>query len=471
MSYKLKLILVITILITVALSLGATMIIYRTYRDSFEREEKVAVDDLQKVRELLGVVAGGRDDVDDEVLIEIMKKMQPEGASSDIYTLYKGSERIYTSGDFAFTPDIDRIQSGIKGEDDIYDFYMKEKKSISHIVCSSSITVDDNVYIISLFKDMSSINAMRSSMLRIYRNTFLGIVLVTVIATWIISTLMVRPLSKLTKATNAIAGGDYAYRSNIKRLDEIGSLSYDFDRMAESMEENIELLEESAREKDRFMGAFTHELKTPMTSIIGYSELLRTQELSDEDKEDALDYINSEAKRLENLSLKLLQIFVMDKDKIELAKCSPKKLAEDVVEHMRQGLADAGVEISLMTEEGYALLEQDLVKTLLINLIDNSRKAIEGEGHIKVEQLMTDDGVSFSVSDDGKGMPEESIQKVTEAFYRVDKARSRAQGGAGLGLSIVSKIVEIHNGELEIKSTLGEGTTIEVVLRGGRADE
>ena len=80
-------------------------------------------------------------------------------------------------------------------------------------------------------------------------------------------------------------------------------------------------------------------------------------------------------------------------------------------------------------------------------------------------------GTIIAISDDGKGMPEEAIKKVTEAFYRVDKARSRAQGGAGLGLSIVAKIIELHNGSLDIQSELGKGTRIEVTLRGGRINE
>ena len=436
MSYKLKLVLVITILLTITFSLGASIIIYRTYQQSFEREEKEAVESLQRVRGIIGIVADGNEEFDD---------------SKDV--------------------DIKKIKNGIKGDDDIYVYYKKEKKSIRYIVCSSCLTVENNKYYLCFIKDAEHINEMRRSMLRIYRNSFLVILFVTIITTWIVSSIMVRPLSKLAKATNAIADGNYSYRSNIKRLDEIGSLSQDFDRMAESMEENVELLEEAAREKDRFMGAFTHELKTPMTSIIGYSELLMTQELSDEDKEDALDYIHSEAKRLENLSLKLLQLFVMDKDKVELAKCSPMEITKDIVEHLKPGLKEAGIDISLKTEKGYALLEQDLVRTLIINLIDNSRKAIEGNGHIEVEQSMTEDGTIIAISDDGKGMPEESIKKVTEAFYRVDKARSRAQGGAGLGLSIVAKIIELHNGSLDIQSELGKGTRIEVTLRGGRINE
>ena len=471
MSYKLKLILVITILITVTYSIGASVIIYRTNKDSFERAEKEAVENQQRIRGVLGLVAEESQNLDDKTLIDMMNKMEPEGVSSDAYILYKEETVLFHSGQTSVNTDIDIIRNGIKCEDDIYVYYVKEKKYIRYIVCSSSINVEGCQFILCYIKDTAEINQMRNSMLKIYRNSFLGILFVTIIAIWIISGIMVRPLSKLARATNAIADGNYSYRTDIKRLDEIGSLSRDFDRMAESMEENVELLEESAREKDRFMGAFTHELKTPMTSIIGYSELLMTQSLNDEDREDALGYINSEAKRLENLSLKLLQLFVMDKDKVELTKCSPKEITTDIVEHMRPGLKKVGIEIGVKTESGYALLEQDLVKTLIINLIDNSRKAIEGTGHIYVEQSMTEDGTIIVISDDGKGMPKDSIKKVTEAFYRVDKARSRAQGGAGLGLSIVSKIIELHNGDMNIRSKLGEGTSIEVTLRGGRADE
>jgi signal transduction histidine kinase len=80
---------------------------------------------------------------------------------------------------------------------------------------------------------------------------------------------------------------------------------------------------------------------------------------------------------------------------------------------------------------------------------------------------MVEDGVKIVISDNGKGMPEEATKKVTEAFYRVDKARSRAQGGAGLGLSLVKKIIELHNGSLDISSELGKGTSVTVILRGG----
>jgi signal transduction histidine kinase len=176
-------------------------------------------------------------------------------------------------------------------------------------------------------------------MLKIFMSSYIIIIIITIIASWILANILVTPLSRLTKATREIADGNLSYRTNINRLDEIGDLSRDFDEMARQLEENVSLLEEAAEEKDRFMGAFTHELKTPMTSIIGYAELLRTQELDQEDKEDALGYIYSEAKRLENMSLKLLQIFVSDKEKLDLKVCSPKEIVEDIVTHLRPQLS------------------------------------------------------------------------------------------------------------------------------------
>jgi signal transduction histidine kinase len=95
---------------------------------------------------------------------------------------------------------------------------------------------------------------------------------------------------------------------------------------------------------------------------------------------------------------------------------------------------------------------------------------MDKKGNIRVDQKMEEDGVTFVITDNGKGMPKEAIEHVTEAFYRVDKARSRAQGGAGLGLSLVSKIVELHNGTIDFSSEPGIGTVITVKLKGGAAD-
>ena len=113
------------------------------------------------------------------------------------------------------------------------------------------------------------------------------------------------------------------------------------------------------------------------------------------------------------------------------------------------------------------MLEPDLVKSLLVNLLDNARKSMDGGGNIYVVSEMLPDGCRIRVLDTGRGIPQEEIAHITEAFYRVDKSRSRAQGGVGLGLSLCSEIVQLHNGTMSFASRVGNGTCVTVELKGG----
>lgn len=114
------------------------------------------------------------------------------------------------------------------------------------------------------------------------------------------------------------------------------------------------------------------------------------------------------------------------------------------------------------------LLEPDLFRSLLLNLVDNSRKALEKGGRITLTCTMTETGCRLTVEDNGRGMPPEVLAHLTEAFYRVDKSRARAQGGAGLGLALCERIAVLHSGAIHFASTPGQGTTVTVSLEGGR---
>ena len=471
MSFRLKITILTTLLVAMLFSLGSTIMIHRSYMDSLTREEQEAVDNVQMVTSIIQISYESGQGTGDEQLVQTLRRLATYQTSSDVFLLYKGKNLIYGNSQLAnIDVNMDRLSKEMKGKGDIYVSYDNEFSGMEFIIGASEIVIDDDTYIICVCRDVSYVSNMRKRLHQMFVYTFIILLFASGVISWLMSTFLVRHLSRLTKATREIADGNLSYRSNIETNDEIGELSHDFDKMAEELEGNVSLLEEAAEEKDRFMGAFTHELKTPMTSIIGYAELLRTQELDDEDREDALQYIYSEAKRLENMSLKLLQLFVADKEKLEMKKVSPKDMVEDIVTHLRPTLSEQNISIICRTEEGTAMLEPDLVRTLLINLIDNARKAMDKKGNIRVDQKMEEDGVTFVITDNGKGMPKEAIEHVTEAFYRVDKARSRAQGGAGLGLSLVSKIVELHNGTIDFSSEPGIGTVITVKLKGGAAD-
>jgi signal transduction histidine kinase len=114
-----------------------------------------------------------------------------------------------------------------------------------------------------------------------------------------------------------------------------------------------------------------------------------------------------------------------------------------------------------------ALLEPDLMESVCLNLLDNARKAMEHGGEVLLEGLPEEGGCLIQVTDQGKGIPPEELERVTEAFYMVDKSRARAQGGAGLGLALCRRIAELHGGTLELESELGRGTRVRVHLKGG----
>ena len=316
--------------------------------------------------------------------------------------------------------------------------------------------------------DVSSIYKEREELVHIYYEIFALLVVICGIVSYSNSFLMTRPLTKLARTSKLIAAGSLSSRSKVKTNDEIGQLSKEFDCMADQLEKNINDLKETMESQNQFIGNFTHELKTPMTSIIGYADLIRTQSLDEQEQIEAINYIYSEGKRLERLSLKLLDIFVTDNAEINLTVASPKKIVESVISNLQNNYLKKGISLSCKCEEGTCMLEPDLVRSLVINLIDNGRKAMTNGGHIYVQTTMTDKGCIIQVKDNGRGMPKDAIAHITEAFYRVDKSRSRQQGGAGLGLALCENIIKLHNGNINFKSKENVGTIVNVELKGGR---
>ena len=124
------------------------------------------------------------------------------------------------------------------------------------------------------------------------------------------------------------------------------------------------------------------------------------------------------------------------------------------------------IRLSCRAERGKVRLEPDLVKSLRYNLIDNAAKAVEQDGIVAVRASLIPGGCQIQVLDNGRGMEQEELTKITEAFYRVDKARSRKQGGAGLGLALCKEIVELHHGSIQFISAPGVGTRVTVMLYG-----
>ena len=237
------------------------------------------------------------------------------------------------------------------------------------------------------------------------------------------------------------------------------------------LERSIENLENVAARREEFIGSFAHELKTPLTAIIGYADMLRSKEMAPKSRFTAAGYIFSEGKRLEALSLKLMDIIVAGNQEFEPKKFEVGYFIRSIAAVTVPSLSADGMTLDMRWEPGEIEVEPDLFKTLMINLVDNARKASRKGDVIELFGKVEDGGYALYVRDHGRGIPKEELSKITEPFYMIDKSRSRAQNGAGLGLALCQRIAELHSTRLEYDSEEGKGTTVRILLKGGAASE
>lgn len=304
-------------------------------------------------------------------------------------------------------------------------------------------------------------NTLRQYFLRCYLVAMaLGMALLVVL-----SAFLTGPLNRMSVAARRMAEGDYAQRLSLSGRDEIGTLAESFNQMADAVEEKIAELAAAARDKEDFVANFAHELKTPLTSIIGYADTIYQRELSREETRRASWHIWNEGMRLESLSLKLMELTVLSRQDFPLTQLPADELLQDAAEGLSPLLAERQIDFRLQAEPACVLADYDLLKTLLINLTDNSIKA--GAGRIELLGIKEEKGERYliRVRDNGCGMEPEELSRITEAFYMVDKARSRKQHGAGLGLALADKVAGIHGSRLQFASQKGRGTEVSFSLR------
>lgn len=236
------------------------------------------------------------------------------------------------------------------------------------------------------------------------------------------------------------------------------------------LERGMDNLENVASRREEFIASFAHELKTPLTAIIGYADMLRSKDMTPKSRFTAAGYIFSEGKRLEALSLKLMDIIVAGRQGFELKRFEVGYFIRNIAAVTVPSLSEDGITLDMRWEPGVIEVEPDLFKTLLINLVDNARKASRRNSAIELFGKVEDDGYAIYVRDHGRGMPQEELSCITEPFYMIDKSRSRAQNGAGLGLALCQRIAELHATKLEYESEEGKGTTVRILVNGGAAD-
>ncbi len=270
-----------------------------------------------------------------------------------------------------------------------------------------------------------------------------------------------RPIRALSKTTGRIAAGEYGERVHTRGKDEFARLGESFNDMADEIEFQMQSLARASRQKQQFIDNLAHELRTPLTTIHGYAEYIQKAVITEEDRVTATQYIMDESNRLKEVAFKLMDMAVMRENGIDAQKLSMKELVERSVETANINAARKQIEIRTDADELTVWGDADLLQSLLINLIDNGVKACNPGGEVCINVFRDADGNAVTeVKDNGRGMTKEQLEHIAQPFYRVDKARSRQEGGAGLGLALCRQIVECHNADITFLSEAGKGTTV-----------
>ena len=335
-------------------------------------------------------------------------------------------------------------------------YYVEEKVIGNSNYIIGTTKLSDGRYV-SIEKNINSVYQKRKDLINncLY---ILGISLILIaLIAYVISKTLTRPLTRMQKEMKKLSKGNF--NINLKEgHDEFGKLAKNFNNMSKELEKRNNELVESASSKQLFIDNLSHEMNTPLTSIQGYAELMQKANLNDEQKQKYLKYIQDEGRRIQDMYKKLLLLSYKKNSDFEKKDVEMNEVFAEIEDTFREGMNDAEMELIINNQLSTIYGDETLIIMSISNLIKNAMNVSEKNTKIMVNAFSMNDKKYIQVVDQGPGISEENIKKITEPFYRVDKVRSRKNGGAGLGLSICKSIMDMHGGKLLIESELGKGS-------------
>lgn len=308
-----------------------------------------------------------------------------------------------------------------------------------------------NGNVLRIGRDSVSVNRIMVNTLVIVLVIALGILFVCMGISHYLTKKLVEPIEKL--ATNIMLVDENNVYEEIRPF--VNTIK----------EQHINIIN-NAQLRQEFTANVSHELKTPLTAISGYAELIGNGMTGKEDTIRFSNEIHSNANRLLSLINDIIKLSELDEadHQMEMERIDLYKLAENCVQMMQVTAEKQGIRLILQGESTMVMANKGLMDEVFYNLCSNAIRYNKPGGSVTVAVGTKDEHPFLSVADTGIGIPKECQERVFERFYRVDKSRSKSTGGTGLGLAIVKHIVAQHNAALHLDSELGEGTTIEIVF-------
>lgn len=466
MKFSYKLVASCSITIAIIFSLGASMMIYQNHAhllsttmqekenshllQSFSLESKL-IQDAQKYSTSYGE---NQEKMQERAMYYVKQFSSLKYANYAQYILLdEEAKLLYTNTDPALYENVKKLDHS----DTLFPY-----KQQTYVIFTSSIMVANQTYTLSTLSDISHVYDERNRQYQSFLIIDILMLVISFLLLYGISTYLTKPIKRLQTTSQRIASGHYEERTQIHTNDEIGELSKSFDDMAQANQSTIEQLQATSAAKEEFMGSFSHEIKTPMTAILGFADMLRTYDCDEQMRKEASNYIYRESKRLESLSHTLMELLSLSNHPPTFHKQRISILLQQLKQHYTG--EDTYPLLVFTMEDACILTNDDLFFTLLRNLIDNARKASSKEHCVYIKGEIREGQYHIEVKDEGIGMNIEDVEKAEQPFYMADRSRSRKEGGAGLGLSIVKRICDAHNTSLHIQSKLAKGTRVSFTL-------
>jgi signal transduction histidine kinase len=284
-------------------------------------------------------------------------------------------------------------------------------------------------------------------------------VAIALLLTFVLSRRILAPVKALTIAARKFGKGDFSQRVHSADKGEVGELAESFNLMADNLE-NAEQL------RRNMVADIAHELRTPLSNLKGYLEAINDGMIKPD--KDTIHLLHEETTTLSRLIDELQELSMADAGELKLCRQQENlyKLIEDSVKAIQSRADEKGLAISTDLPPGVPNISIDIhrIKQVIRNLLDNALAHTGRGGSIKISALYDKDTVNISVADTGEGIPSEDLPNIFERFYRVDRSRTRATGGSGLGLTIAKRLVEAHGGHIYVASEPGEGSTFTITL-------
>lgn len=480
-------------LVIIAVNISSMALLTNNHRLAIEREQQNALSkhnylDLEIKNSIVYTQLIERkfslsDDETLRVAVDVLEKQQSDttmGAS-----LYRDGSLVSAVNQEGIATSLDLLSEAD------YSSIIEEHDNKTYLYVVSTTTLSAKPYqLITSFDISSTYDLFRADFEQI---RFIGVISALIVSGILL--LVVRgvlsPLQNLSTTTRLIARGDLEKRAEAKGHDEVAEVAHSLNTMADSIEKNVTALEELAESRRVFISNLAHEMKTPLTSILGFADILRVKrEVSEEERIEYASVIVSETKRLQELSSKLMELLFAGNLQTTLERVEVYEFISELATVIKPIVTSHSMElrVELPDEPVFILIDKELMKSFVLNLVDNSIKASRPSQAIRIVVLIVGDSiddtqpngdesaraketknegeyVKILVVDEGVGIPADEIPLIVEPFYMLDKARTRKHGGAGLGLALCSEIACAHGSELKIRSIQGRGTAVSVLLR------